>query len=73
MVPKKAVVPQTSGVLNAVAFDGDVLGEVVLVGPGAGGNATASSVIADIVDRGTRPPDAGVRPAGHRAHALSEG
>ena len=50
MVPKKSVVAQTSGVLNAVSFKGDVIGEVVLVGPGAGGNATASSVIADIVD-----------------------
>lgn len=58
MVPKKSVVAQTAGVLNAVAFDGDALGEVVLVGPGAGGNATASSVIADIVDaaRGHRTP-----------------
>ncbi|WP_237151669.1 homoserine dehydrogenase [Oryzibacter oryziterrae] len=50
MVPKGSSVAQTEGVLNAVAFDGDALGEVVLVGPGAGGNATASSVIADIVD-----------------------
>ena len=58
MVPKKSVVAQTSGVLNAVSFDGDALGEVVLVGPGAGGSATASSVIADIVDaaRGHRTP-----------------
>ena len=50
MVPQGSVVAETSGVLNAVALDGDALGEVVLVGPGAGGNATASSVIADIVD-----------------------
>jgi homoserine dehydrogenase len=58
MVPKGTVVAETSGVLNAVAFDGDAIGEVVLVGPGAGGNATASSVVADVVDaaRGSRTP-----------------
>lgn len=50
MVPKSSAVARTDGVLNAVALDGDAVGEIVLVGPGAGGNATASSVIADVVD-----------------------
>ncbi len=58
MVPKSSAVARTDGVLNAVAVDGDLVGEVVLVGPGAGGDATASSVIADVVDiaRGQRLP-----------------
>ena len=58
MVSKDAPLAQTMGVLNAVSIDGDAVGELTLVGPGAGGDATASAVAADIVDiaRGTRLP-----------------
>ena len=56
MVPKSSAIARIDGVLNAVAVDGDYVGEIVLVGPGAGGNATASSVVGDIADiaRGDR-------------------
>jgi homoserine dehydrogenase len=67
------------GVLNCVAVDGDFAGEIMLVGPGAGANATASSVVSDLVDvaRGiVRPtfttPAANMQPnvrAPIRAHA----
>ncbi|WP_321336701.1 homoserine dehydrogenase [Breoghania sp.] len=50
MVPKSSAIARIDGVLNAVAVNTDYLGEIVLVGPGAGGNATASSVVADIAD-----------------------
>ncbi|WP_188409849.1 homoserine dehydrogenase [Agaricicola taiwanensis] len=59
MVPKSSAIARVKGVTNAVALDGDMVGEITLVGPGAGGNATASAVLADIVDvaRGvSRPP-----------------
>jgi homoserine dehydrogenase len=64
MVSKSAPLAQTMGVLNAVSIDGDAVGELTLVGPGAGGDATASAVAADIADiaRGTRLPTFG-RPA----------
>jgi homoserine dehydrogenase len=64
MVSKDAPLAQTMGVLNAVSIDGDAVGELTLVGPGAGGDATASSVAGDIVDiaRGLRLPTFG-RPA----------
>ena len=64
MVSKSAPLAQTMGVLNAVSIDGDAVGELTLVGPGAGGDATASAVASDIVDiaRGTRLPAFG-RPA----------
>ena len=64
MVSKSAPLAQTMGVLNAVSIDGDAVGELTLVGPGAGGDATASAVAADIVDiaRGLRLPVFG-RPA----------
>ncbi|MFD1694028.1 homoserine dehydrogenase [Roseibium aestuarii] len=56
MVPKHSAIAQVDGVLNAVAVDGDFVGSLVLVGPGAGGDATASSVVSDIADlaRGCR-------------------
>ena len=38
------------GVLNAVTIDADAVRELTLVGPGAGGEATASAVVADIAD-----------------------
>ncbi|TYC63184.1 homoserine dehydrogenase [Rhodobacterales bacterium] len=62
MVPKASAIARIDGVLNAVAVDGDFVGEIVLVGPGAGGNATASSVVADIADiaRGDETPALGM-------------
>ena len=70
MVAKSAPLAQTMGVLNAVSIDGDAVGELTLVGPGAGGDATASAVAADIVDiaRGIRLPAFG-RPAASLAEA----
>jgi len=50
MVAKSEPLAQTMGVLNAVTIDGDAIGALTLVGPGAGGDATASAVAADIVD-----------------------
>ncbi|RBP16915.1 homoserine dehydrogenase [Roseiarcus fermentans] len=61
MVEKGAPLAQTMGVLNAVSIVGDAIGELTLVGPGAGGDATASAVAADLVDvaRGARLPTFG--------------
>ncbi|KQT53217.1 homoserine dehydrogenase [Aureimonas sp. Leaf454] len=50
MIPASSALAQVDGVTNAVAVDTDLLGSILLVGPGAGGNATASAVLADIVD-----------------------
>lgn len=50
MVPTSSVIAQVHGVTNAVAVETDILGELLLSGPGAGGNATASAVIGDIAD-----------------------
>jgi homoserine dehydrogenase len=58
MVPKHCSIAQISGVTNAVSIHGDALGEIVLSGPGAGGAATASAVLADLGDlaRGIQVP-----------------
>ncbi len=50
MVEKSSPIAQIEGVTNAVGIDGDVVGEVLLVGPGAGGSATASAILGDIAD-----------------------
>jgi homoserine dehydrogenase len=56
MVPKDTAIAQVMGVTNAVTIDADAITPITLVGPGAGGAATASSVVADIGDiaRGVR-------------------
>ena len=56
MVPKSSSIAQVMGVTNAVTIDGEGIPPITLVGPGAGGAATASAVVADIADvaRGAR-------------------
>jgi homoserine dehydrogenase len=56
MVRKTTSIAQVMGVTNAVTIDADAVRELTLVGPGAGGDATASAVVADIADiaRGVR-------------------
>jgi homoserine dehydrogenase len=65
MVPKSSSIAQVMGVTNAVTIDGDGMPPITLVGPGAGGVATASAVVSDIADvaRGIRALPFG-RPVG---------
>ena len=58
MVPKETAIAQVMGVTNAVSIDAEGILPITLVGPGAGGEATASAVVADLVDiaRGVRHP-----------------
>jgi len=64
MVPKDSAIAQVMGVTNAVTLDAEGIAPITLVGPGAGGVATASAVVADLADiaRGIRTPPFG-RPA----------
>ena len=64
MVPKDSAIAQVMGVTNAVTVDAEGLAPITLVGPGAGGMATASAVVSDLADiaRGVRTPPFG-RPA----------
>lgn len=50
MVPRSSSIAQVMGVTNAVTIDADAVKELTLIGPGAGGDATASAVVADIAD-----------------------
>jgi homoserine dehydrogenase len=68
MVPKDSAIAQVMGVTNAVTIDAEGIAPITLVGPGAGGLATASAVVADIGDvaRGAR-----VMPFGRAANSLT--
>ena len=68
MVPLSSSIAQVMGVTNAVTVDADAVSELTLVGPGAGGMATASAVVADIADiaRGIRSAPFGL-PVDHLA------
>ncbi|MGP8261685.1 MAG: homoserine dehydrogenase [Rhodoblastus sp.] len=70
MVPLSSAIAQVMGVTNAVTVDADAVNELTLVGPGAGGMATASAVVADIADiaRGIRSAPFGL-PVEHLAAA----
>ena len=50
MVPKDTAIAEVDGVSNCVAIDGDFVGDVMLIGAGAGGGPTASSVTSDLID-----------------------
>ncbi|MGD9768096.1 MAG: homoserine dehydrogenase [Pseudolabrys sp.] len=61
MVRKDSPIAAVMGVTNALTIDADGIDPITLVGPGAGGLATASAVVADIADvaRGVRTPPFG--------------
>jgi homoserine dehydrogenase len=50
LVPKSHVLASVNGVFNAIAVRGDVVGETLFYGRGAGQDATSSAVIADIAE-----------------------
>ena len=63
MIPAGSMIAKVDGVMNAVTVVGDRVGETMYYGPGAGGDATASAVISDIVDivRGNQGPMLGYK------------
>ncbi len=63
MIPQNAMIAKVDGVMNAVMVRGDAVGETLYYGAGAGGDATSSAVIADIIDivRGNSNPMLGYR------------
>ncbi|MHA1517245.1 MAG: homoserine dehydrogenase [Alphaproteobacteria bacterium] len=63
MVPRDTAIANVDGVSNCVAIDGDFVGDVMLIGAGAGGGPTASAVMGDIIDiaRGNVLPTFGIK------------
>ena len=78
LIPAEHLLAKVDGVLNAVLMRGDGAGPVCMTGAGAGRLATASAVLADIIDLGRvgariapplGQPVAGLKPATvHPAH-----
>ena len=50
LVPKSRLLASVEGVMNAIVITGDAVGPTLFYGAGAGGEPTASAVVADIVD-----------------------
>ncbi|MDR2034631.1 MAG: homoserine dehydrogenase [Helicobacteraceae bacterium] len=57
-ISRKDIIAKVDGVMNGVSLIGDMTGETFYYGAGAGGAATASSVIADLIAiaRGEKSP-----------------
>lgn len=50
LIPHRRLIANVDGVMNAVLVKGDAVGPTLYYGAGAGSEATASAVVADIVD-----------------------
>ncbi len=50
MISKDEMIAKIGGVMNGISVVGDKVGETLYYGPGAGGDATASAVVANIID-----------------------
>ncbi|MEH6626428.1 MAG: homoserine dehydrogenase [Motiliproteus sp.] len=50
LIPEKRLLANVDGVMNAVLVDADAVGSTLYYGAGAGGEPTASAIIADLVD-----------------------
>lgn len=50
LIPQNSILAQVSDAMNAVGIVGDAVGKTLFYGAGAGGEATASAVLADVID-----------------------
>jgi homoserine dehydrogenase len=50
LISKDEMIAKIDGVMNGVSVVGDKVGETLYYGPGAGGDATASAVVANIIN-----------------------
>ena len=50
LVPVHHMIANVDGVMNGISVIGDRVGETMYYGPGAGGSATASAVVSDLID-----------------------
>jgi homoserine dehydrogenase len=50
LIPSRRLIANVEGVMNAVLVKGDAVGQTLYYGAGAGADATASAVVADLVD-----------------------
>jgi homoserine dehydrogenase len=66
LIKKSEMIAKIDGVMNGISVVGNYVGETLYYGPGAGGDATASAVVANIIDivrSGKRAPMLGFNKA----------
>jgi homoserine dehydrogenase len=73
LLPKSSLIASVNGVFNAVVVDGDLVGQTLFYGRGAGRNPTASAILSDLMSlaadyaRGTIPAENRLRvPEDHK-------
>ncbi|MBX7157749.1 MAG: homoserine dehydrogenase [Verrucomicrobiae bacterium] len=69
LIPSQHVLASVSGSYNALAVRGDVVGDTLFYGRGAGADATASAVISDLVEAATALSQDSII-QGYRFHSL---
>jgi homoserine dehydrogenase len=68
LIPQANLLASVSGVFNAVLVRGDVVGDTLYYGRGAGGNPTASAVLSDLAELARHlPEEKKARNVGHEA------
>ena len=68
LIPQSHVLASVSGVFNAVVVRGDVVGDTLYYGRGAGGDPTASAVVSDLAQIAMHfPQEQKARNVGHEA------
>jgi len=75
LIPERRLIANVDGVMNAVLVKGDAVGPTLYYGAGAGADATASAVVADIIDvvrMLTADPENRVPHLAFQADALSD-
>ncbi len=75
LIPKRRLIANVDGVMNAVLVCGDAVGPTLYYGAGAGAEPTASAVVADLVDvvrAMTSDPENRVPHLAFQANAISD-
>ena len=74
LISKDTLIANVNGVMNAVMVQGDAVGPTLYYGAGAGAQATASAVVADVIDvaRMMSSPENSVPALGFRQDSLSD-
>ena len=75
LIKNEKMIAKVDGVMNAVSVVGDKVGETLYYGPGAGGDATASAVVANLIDiarSGKRSPMLGFSTASKETFTLKD-
>ncbi|MDG1989938.1 MAG: homoserine dehydrogenase [Dehalococcoidia bacterium] len=50
LISKQEPLSKVDGVLNAIQLQGNLVGQVIFEGPGAGASATSSAILGDVID-----------------------